>query len=229
MRILYIPRKVNIVREDTVIFINGNYQGKLYSYDPPTKTLTDLKITVAGGADVAHTQTKLFVGGNIYSITLNPFTCTLERTVSNVSSGSGLYAINNTTLVGDMYRPELSSQALCLYNVSGSSAIITPLFSISAAVGGDILYNPSLDRYIISTGLDWKLTEYSSSGTIIRQLTAPKAELYGLFQYNNILYACFADATIYTVINGVFNYYDTVNIPYGIYGSSQYREVTITL
>jgi outer membrane protein assembly factor BamB len=145
--------------------------------------------------DIAHTQNKLWTSSptNIkeWNITLNPFSATLNRSLTppfNLSPGLG--AINDTTLiVGDLSTP----QKLYELNITTNTPVATLKVTLPASheVAGDVLLTTTNKLLVLtSVGVVRHLLQYNyTNGSleldIILGITfAP----YGLFQDNGNIY-----------------------------------------
>ena len=164
--------------------------------------------TTAGiAADIASTTDRIFINddtGDIlqFSSTTSPFTATYSTTYSfpSLYLATGLAAIdNNYLLAADDY----------VHRVNLSANSLTTLFTITGACTGDILYNLSLDQYVISRtdgGLPY-VTIYNSTGGEVSTIDLspyisdpnyPEVSLmYGLGTYNNKIYGITYSMYIY--------------------------------
>jgi len=194
-----------------VLFIdpNTNY---IYTYSPLTNSIAYLFSAQTSNAvtDIANTQDRVFVGyadGNIesHSISLYPtFSQTYLTTYSFPSdSGEGMCALNNNTIL-------VASTNVKSINLTTSVA--TTLFTLpeNCVCTGDIIYNPTLDQYLISytntSTFESFVSIFDNSYAIISTIdltpysppTYPNTEqMYGLFIYNNVIYGMTNDIYIY--------------------------------
>jgi len=206
------PTPTNTTLTSQVLFIDSN-TNYVYGYSPLSDSINYLFSAQTSNAvtDIANTQDKIFIGfvnGDIeeYSVTLSPtFTATYVTTysLSPTDVGEGMCALNNTTII-------TASDSVKSVNLGTLSA--TTLFSLSAncVCTGDILYNPTLDQYLISytntSTFESFVSIYDNTYTIISTIdltpygppTYPNTEqMYGLFTYNNTIYGMTNDIYIY--------------------------------
>jgi hypothetical protein len=201
--------------------------GGIYTYDSLNQS-TAFKFTAAGAIDVATTSNRLWVtsGSFIYeyAISLRPsFSYTYLRTIAaDVSTGSGLAAKDNTTLIGS------NGSQITNIDITNSPTTTTNVFSMQTGRGvvGDILYNPTLDRYIVSNsiGTTRYLTEYTSTGTVIKELTVTPADVFGIFADSGALYVVCGSGDVYKVLSGGISLVHNCGL--AVFGASQTNTCT---
>ena len=214
----------------SVLYVSPSTE--IYSYDVTANTKTLLSVpSNTNTYDIAHTQNKLWTISttNIleWNITLNPFSATLNRSLTppfNLSPGLG--AINNTSLiVGDNSTP----QKLYELNITTNTPVATLKITlpVSHEVAGDVLLtttNKLLVTTINNSLFDYHLLQYNyATGVLeldvtINTVYAP----YGLFQNNGNIYVVDSGGNVYTV-NTVSPYNTTYiqNLVGNVNGASQ--------
>jgi len=192
-----------------VIFID-DVTNDVYKYSPTTNLIRLMfNATVTGGsaADIASTTDRIFINtlpdGDIvkYSSTTSPFTATYSTTYLYPSTtGNGLAAIDNNFLV-------VCDTSVEKINLSANS--VSSLFSIAGFCTGDIIYNSSLNQYVISRtdGATDYVTIYDSTGGTVSEINLspyvgnPTYQdvdaMFGLFTYNNKIYGMSYQVWIY--------------------------------
>ena len=219
-----------IIPTCSVIF---GYLSNVYAYFPSTNTNVFLGGSFAGGPDIAHTTTKLWMyNGAIqeYNITLSPWSSTFNRTItypSGVSLGSGLGAISDTQLISTNGASSPNDEIISL-DITSSPAVATVIGTLSPgrSVSGDILLTTTNKILVTNVGSGGAyLTQYSyPSGAfeVEVDITSSTTTPYGLFIDSGILYICAVGGEIYTV-NLNFPYTQTLvnNSGINIFGASQ--------
>ena len=179
-----------------VLFIDDN-TNFIYEYDPITNIITYLFSAQTSNpvSDIASTTDRIFINytdGNIetYSYTPYPFNVTYLSTTSFPSYvGNGMCAIDNNTLIvgaGDIWQLDLSA-------TTGTTIFTLPT---DCYCTGDIVYNPTLDQYLVSytNGItnDYFVSVYDNTYSIISTIdlttyvapTYPNTSaMFGLYSY----------------------------------------------
>jgi len=188
--------------DDCVIFLSP---GAIYEFS--SNTVTPLSVflgnpILGNGVDIANTTTKLWSYTAYlnpapiyeYNITLNPFTISYNRTITatGVELGAGLTAISDTKLLST------SGQTLIEIDITTTTAVITPKFSIVGVVAGDIIL--TIDNVVYITTTDGYLRGYNyTTGTqvlsfnLLPSIPSP----LGLFINDNQLYITNANGDIW--------------------------------
>ena len=192
----------------------------VYQYQVSTNTQTFLTTLTFNSEeffqtdDITHTDSKIFVKGiagvdlndpNVYAAicewdyTLNPFTITFVRyniLPSPYSSYPGLFAINNTTLIGSTETDTIPNEIVQI-DVSGPNPIITSLlqFPYGYRTFGDYLVTTTNKLIVTVVNFNnrdkfiyqYNFNNLSSGPEIIKNLGVPLSERY-LFEDNSNLY-----------------------------------------
>lgn len=220
------PTPTPIVVSDTDVFLNdGNSPSSIYSYNPNTTVLTYLFDSTSSSYDIANTSNKLWVydgGGSTslleYDITLNPFSQTFNRTITSVSSNSGLCAINDTTLINidgsDVYELDITTNV--------PSTTLKWSMIAGRVVQGDYMYTTTNKLIVTNNGY---ITQYDyATGTVEVDIdiseTIPNA--YGVFEYGSGIYIVDSGGEIYQIM-GTSPYTLTLvdDVLFTVYGASQ--------
>jgi hypothetical protein len=226
-------------RPDTVFFVTE--QKKIYAYNPDSGLLTYLASHINTATDIANSDTKLWINdtdiGHIleYDITYNPLTIIFNRSIScYLVPSPGLTSRDNTELMG------MNVSTLYSYNIITDSAVMTELFYLGdyTSCTGDIMYNAITDTYIIAWSYNelahpelnaFHITEFANDGTLIKDIDITSycsdRLVFGLFQYNNKLYAAASNGAsptsyIYEITSTGLTLISTIN-GINIYGASQ--------
>jgi len=179
-----------------VLFIDDN-TNFVYEYDPTGNIITYLfsAQTLNPVSDIASTTDRIFINytdGDIetYSYTAYPFNVVYLNTTSFPSYvGNGMCAIDNNTLIigaGDVWQLDLSA-------ATGTTIFTLPT---DCYCTGDIVYNPTLDQYLVSytNGItsDYFVSVYDNTYSIISTIdlttyvapTYPNTSaMFGLYSY----------------------------------------------
>ena len=220
------PTPTPIVVSDIDVFLNnGSTPSSIYSYNPNTTVLTYLFDSTNSSYDIANTSNKLWVydgGGSTslleYDITLNPFSQTFNRTITSVSSNSGLCAINDTTLINidgsDVYELDITTNV--------PSATLKWSMITGRVVQGDYMYTTTNKLIVTNNGY---ITQYDyATGTVEVDIdisgTIPNA--YGVFEYGSGIYIVDVGGEIYQIM-GTSPYTLTLvdDVLFTVYGASQ--------
>jgi hypothetical protein len=220
------PTPTPIVVSDIDVFLNnGSSPSSIYSYNPNTTVLTYLFDSTNSSYDIANTSNKLWVydGGAStslleYDITLNPFSQTFNRTITSVSSNSGLCAINDTTLINidgsDVYELDITTNV--------PSATLKWSMITGRVVQGDYMYTTTNKLIVTNNGY---ITQYDyATGTVEVDIdisgTIPNA--YGVFEYGSGIYIVDVGGEIYQIM-GTSPYTLTLvdDVLFTVYGASQ--------
>lgn len=180
-----------------VLFIDDN-TNFVYKYNPQSNVIAYLFSAQTSNpvSDIASTTDRIFINyasGDIesYSYTANPFNQLYLSTTSFPSYiGNGMCAVDNNTLLvagtGDVYQLDFTA------------ATGTTLFSlpIDCYCTGDIVYNPTLDQYLVSytdsNTFDSFVSIYDNTYSIISTInlglfTTPTypdtSTMFGLYSY----------------------------------------------
>lgn len=196
-------------------------QSNIYKIDLLNYTTTQLPFTnTSYWSDIAHTQTKVFISTNTnikeWNITLSPFSSTYVRNLSlssipNFTLGSGLYAINDSTLIscnvklGLIPQPIVSITLPSSASTNVSSSNITNLFTLpnDRQFVGDLIVT-STNKLIITTngGGDTYISQYSyPDGNLeVDILTSPTViNPMSIFVNDGALYIMDINGTVYTI------------------------------
>jgi len=146
-----------VVPECSVIY--ESIDGLFYSYNSDTNvsTLLNLGQSPSGASeDVAHTTNKLwkYDDTHIYefNITLNPFSSTFNRTINiNYTLGTGLCAINDTTLISSRQVNGVPTVIKITLN-NDNTTTVENLFALPSGrlVSGDFVYTTN-NKIIVTT------------------------------------------------------------------------------
>jgi uncharacterized protein (TIGR02145 family) len=225
-----------VVAACSILFNTQDDPSKIYAYDPATQISTLLTIPgiTVTSADIAHTANKLWIPppnqqalstDAEWNITLNPFTATFNRNITNLYSSAGLCAINDTTLITVLLLDVYES------NISTSTAVNTFKFSMIAGrrIAGDYLLTTN-NKFIVTTlninnSNIRHITQYSYPDGAVEvdiDISAVGASPYGIYEYNNEIYIGYADGKIYK-INKTSPYATTLidTLVHSISGASQ--------
>jgi surface protein len=209
------PTPQVIVPLCSVLYNTPDYE--VYSYDVLSNTSTLLPVSsVTYIADIAHTNTKLWVSSGIgireWDITLSPFTSTVNRdiTIPNLI-GPGLGAIDDTTLIA--LRTDVTPREIVTLDITTSTAVLTTQFPILSGrtISGDIMLTTTNKVIITNNPIVGPLTRYISqydfsTGTleVDIQISPTIAEPYGIFVDSG---------NIYIVDGGTSNVYNILSSP----------------
>ena len=228
--------------ETTIIFESCNIllatdNGYLYEYDYENNVTTYLE-SIMSTTDVAMTDTKLWVFAGLgsstiseYNITLNPWSFTFNRNISTSNMvGSGLAAKSNTKLIG-------GNTSIYEADITTNTAVETKLFDLpvrngnQGAVTGDIYYNPTTDRYIITytAGSNRYIAEFTSTGDLWNERDISTIiNGFGLFSRSGVLYLIeysSGGGTVYSVnsttLELTLTKYISTQTNRGVYGAAQ--------
>lgn len=216
----------------SIVFLNnGSTPTSVYSFAPATSALTFLFTSSGASSDIASTSNKMWVRTALgstslyeYDITVDPFTYSFNRLVTNVPNSSGLAAWNDTTLItmstNNVYLTDITTQ-------TGSSTLQFACLT-GRTVQGDFIR--TLDGHFIvltanSTGSPTNhVTQYNwSTGALevdtdISSLRSP----YGIYQFDNEIYWINSDGVIYKVNkNSPWGSTAGYDIPVNVNGASQ--------
>jgi len=210
-----------------ILFIDDN-TNFVYEYDPIGNVITYLfsAQTSNSVSDIASTTDRIFINytdGNIetYSYTNYPFNVTYSSTTSFPSYvGNGMCAIDNNTLIvagGDVWQLNLTA-------VTGTTIFTLPT---DCYCTGDIVYNPTLDQYLVSytNGITYEyfVSVYDNTYSIISTIDltpyvpptySGTSTMFGLYSYTAPLSFPFV-GTIYGMTYDMFIYqldFDTLTI-----------------
>ena len=211
-----------------ILFIDDN-TNFVYKYSPQTNLISYLfsAQTSNSVSDIASTTDRIFINyasGDIesYSYTANPFNELYLTTTSFPSYiGNGMCAVNNNTL--------LVAGIENVFQLDFTAATGTTLFSLptDCYCTGDIVYNPTLDQYLISytdaNTFEPFISIYDNTYSIISTInlslyTPPTYEdtssMFGLYSYTAPLSFPFV-GTIYGMTYELYIYqldFDTLTI-----------------
>jgi hypothetical protein len=217
----------------TCSLIFNSDTGGIYSYNSLTNTSTFLYNSGIVSGDIATTQNKLWLYDSViheYDITLSPWSITFNRNISlSVTLGSGLGAINDTTLIST----DSNTSEIITLDITTSAATKTVIGDLppGRVVSGDILQTTTTPPKILVTneGGGYFLTQYVVIGGLAVfetevNIGASTTVAWGLYEDNSQLF----------MVNGyggqIFNVdlYPPYNITatsgntsYTVYGASQ--------
>ena len=217
----------------TCSLIFNSDTGGIYSYNSLTNTSTFLYNSGIVSGDIATTQNKLWLYSSViheYDITLSPWSITFNRNISlSVTLGSGLGAINDTTLIST----DSNTSEIITLDITTSAATKTVIGDLppGRVVSGDILQTTTTPPKILVTneGGGYFLTQYVVIGGLAVfetevNIGASTTVAWGLYEDNSQLF----------MVNGyggqIFNVdlYPPYNITatsgntsYTVYGASQ--------
>jgi hypothetical protein len=217
----------------TCSLIFNSDTGGIYSYNSLTNTSTFLYDSGIVSGDIATTQNKLWLYSSViheYDITLSPWSITFNRNISlSVTLGSGLGAINDTTLIST----DSNTSEIITLDITTSAATKTVIGDLppGRVVSGDILQTTTTPPKILVTneGGGYFLTQYVVIGGLAVfetevNIGASTTVAWGLYEDNSQLF----------MVNGyggqIFNVdlYPPYNITatsgntsYTVYGASQ--------
>ena len=217
----------------TCSLIFNSDTGGIYSYNSSNNTSTFLYDSGIISGDIATTQNKLWLYSSViheYDITLSPWSITFNRNISlSVTLGSGLGAINDTTLIST----DSNTSEIITLDITTSAATKTVIGSLppGRVVSGDILQTTTTPPKILVTneGGGYFLTQYVVIGGLAVfetevNIGASTTVAWGLYEDNSQLF----------MVNGyggqIFNVdlYPPYNITatsgntsYTVYGASQ--------
>ena len=217
----------------TCSLIFNSDTGGIYSYNSLTNTSTFLYDSGIISGDIATTQNKLWLYSSViheYDITLSPWSITFNRNISlSVTLGSGLGAINDTTLIST----DSNTSEIITLDITTSAATKTVIGDLppGRVVSGDILQTTTTPPKILVTneGGGYFLTQYVVIGGLAVfetevNIGASTTVAWGLYEDNSQLF----------MVNGyggqIFNVdlYPPYNITatsgntsYTVYGASQ--------
>ena len=221
-----------IVSACAVLFVTSN--GDIYGFEPSTGACTFLVATGRSAVDIASTDTKLWTspGGytiNEFDITLTPFTCVFNRTITVDSVvGAGL-TVKSADDVTETY--ELvgggSPNYITKYTLTPLGATDSLLFEMGAdrKVTGDIIYNANTDLYLISnfdinTYASY-ITQFDNTGTKIFEILIVPINAFGLYVYNGDNYMVTSSHDIYFITPADIILVGVVSMVPSINGASQ--------
>jgi hypothetical protein len=178
----------------SVIFNSGN----VYTYNLTANTSTLLTVTGNTiGSDIAHTSTKLWISSGTlikeWNITLSPFTAVFNRTITLPHTiGTGLGAINNTTLITTDI--STSIHKIVTLDITTSTAVSTFKFNLitGRSIAGDLLL--TTDNKVLATcngGGASYLTQYDylTGNVEVDVIITPTINApWGIFEDNNEIY-----------------------------------------
>ena len=220
---------------NSVLF--NSSQGSVYLYDSSTNTSTMLDVPSTSSAynsDIAHTQNKLWINTTTsileWNITLNPFTATLNRTITLPHTiGAGLGAINDTTLITT--NTSVTPNTVVTLDVTNDSAISTYKFDLvvsgsNRTIAGDLLLTTT-NKVITTNNLNGiaHATQFDyATGTVevdtnIRDVIPGP---YGLYIENNNIYIMNVNGDVYEIgKTSPYNLTVAGNTGVTVYGASQ--------
>ena len=210
------PTPTNVAVDNYDILYIDNDNDVVGVYDPVSNTVSSLLSPTSPEdyQDIGLTSNKMYLsalGGTgikiyKYNITLNPWTASspTSNTFVGITQAAGMCAIDDNVVA-------LAGQSVWTGNTTTSS--YTLLFNLPAncTTTGDIIYNPTNNQYVISyteEGDDnyYFVAIFDSSGNIVSGGT-PLVEykinmgsistIFGLYTYNNNVYAVSGDFDIY--------------------------------
>jgi hypothetical protein len=212
--------------------------GSVYFYDTSTdiSVMLDVPSTSSGFAsDIAHTQNKLWMNTSTsireWDITLNPFTATLNRTITTPHSiGAGLGAIDNTTLI----TTNVSVTPNTVVTLDVTNNTVTSTYKFDLVVGG-------VNRYIagdllLTTTNKVITTNHNGSGNIYttqfdyatgvvevdREIGGTIGSPFGLYIENSNIYITNVNGNVYEIgKTSPYNMTLVGNTGVGIFGASQ--------
>ena len=188
--------------------------GDIYSYHLATSGyITQLAVpslltptTNSQIQDIAHTTTKMWVlrGNDVnftgvireWDITLNPYTCAFNRDIimpTNTYYGAGLFALNNTTLIGTI-EDNFGNESIVEWDITTINAVLTTKFALPNGyyVLGDMLVTTTGEILMIlgnGTNNSYLYNYDYATGSINYNFMLPIAQLgYGIFIKNNNIY-----------------------------------------
>lgn len=196
----------------TVLF--NTPQGSVYFYNSSTNTSTMLNVPSTSSAyasDIAHTQTKLWMNSTStireWDITLNPFTATLNRTISIPHTiGAGLGAINDTTLITT--NTSVTPNTIVTLDITNNTAISTYKFDLAVGgvpryIAGDLLLTTTNKVITTNTALGVTYaTQFDyATGTVEvdTNIGATIPNPFGLYIENNNIYIMNYDGNVYQI------------------------------
>jgi hypothetical protein len=221
---IYVPTCSLIFNSDT---------GGIYSYNSSGNTSTFLYDSGIVSGDIANTLNKLWVYSSViyeYDITLSPWSITFNRVISlSVTLGSGLGAINDTTLIST----DFDTSEIITLDITTSAATKTVIGSLPSGrvVSGDILQTTTTPPKILVTneGGGYFLTQY----VVVGGLAVFETEV-NIGAYSTVAWGLYEDNSELYFVNGyggqIFNVdlYPPYNITatsgntsYTVYGASQ--------
>lgn len=221
-----------IVLNTSVLFNTGDSPTLIYAYYPnnlpPTSSLLTVPSISIASTDIAHTSNKLWIyyASNIdeWNITLDPWTATYNKQITNFAASPGLCAINDTKLIGISYPNVYECDVTT--TTSNNTLIFTSLIP-DRYVSGD---------YILTTTNKLIVTTHNLiNNTWISQYSYPSGELevdidisstidypYGLYEYDSKIYIANDDGKIYEIDrNSPYTLTLVDSVTYTIYGASQ--------
>lgn len=214
------------------IFVLGN-NNRIYTYKPGTNDLTFRYSIHTAVTNIANTYTKMwllddvnnrFIELNIDYNNVNSYV--FNRYITGVTrSLAGMVALSDTEIVAS------SGNNVYHYDVSGSSAIETLLFTLPAGriADGDIVFVPFYGRFILGNSTlsgDNYITEID---LVFNQVTAeylvPNANEYirGIYQFGNLQFVQSAtNSVVYSYSSGIMTQVD-IWTGLNLLATSQYR------
>lgn len=125
-----------------------------------------------------------------------------------VNHGAGMCAKDSSTLIagsvafgyGGPGFPA-SSDNICEVDISGTTAVFTPLFQTPGIVAGDIVYIPSSNTIVASIGLQGQIfiKHFDMSGAILGQATLPVGVMgFSMYSYEDEVYIANNQSSGYT-------------------------------
>jgi hypothetical protein len=196
----------------SIIFNTGDK--RVFTYNTSTGTSTQLNIPNGSyiyTGDIAHTENKLWTsaGGVIseWNITLSPFTATFSRIITTPHNiGSGLGAINNTTLIAT--NADVTPNTVVTLDITNDTATSTNKFNLTAnatnrTVTGDILLTTTNKVLVTNNaGSSKYITQFSyPTGTVEVDVEIGSTinAAYGLYIENNKIYIINSDGNVYQI------------------------------
>jgi hypothetical protein len=189
-------------------------QGQVYFYDSSTNISTKLNVPSTSSAyssDIAHTQNKLWINSfstiREWDITLNPFTATLNRTITLPHSiGAGLGAIDDTTLIAT--NTSVSPNTVVTLDITSNSPTSTYKFDLAVSGSGRVIAGDLL----LTTTNKVITTNYASGVTYATQFNYATGTVevdtniggiiggpFGLYIENNNIYIMNSDGGVYQI------------------------------
>lgn len=189
-------------------------QGSVYFYNSNTNTSTMLSVPTTSStysSDIAHTQTKLWMNSpsaiREWNITLNPFTATLNRTITLPHNiGAGLGAIDDTTLIAT--NVSVFPNTIVTLDITNNSATSTYKFDLvvggsNRTIAGDLLLTTTnkLITTNYASGVTYATQFDYATGTVEvdTNIGGTIGGPFGLYIENNNIYIMNYDGGVYQI------------------------------
>jgi hypothetical protein len=224
--------------------------GNIYLYKPSTNSITFSYNHLEETSnwipfDIAASNDKVWIYDTFdlyeYNLNLNPISLTYNRLISRPSGfslfGAGLEYLSENKLIygsisnGDIYELDITNSPFTHTNIFN--------LPTGTRVTGDILYQKETNSFIISynsenvSGEEY-IAEFDINGNIIKgPIQYPIVEygdfIYGLYRYNNNIFAVSGNKKIYRIDFSSLSLIYISQVPIAgvfteIYGASQYSD-----